>query len=217
MQQLHDINWFVCNLTTPANFFHAMRRQINLPFRKPVRIQYSTVTIIVWKVFFYYNHNMSSYKQCLLQSFVIIQTLFITIMCHHTNIVYYNHVSSYKQCLLQSCVIIQTVFITIMCHHTNSVYYNHVSYKLFITIMCHHTNSVNYNHVSSYKQCLLQSCVIIQTVFITIMCHHTNSVYYNYVSSYKQCLLQSWCVKLMSWYIQSSFKSSILPKSSNEL
>lgn len=38
MQQLHDINWFVCNLTTPANFFHAMRRQINLPFRKPLII-----------------------------------------------------------------------------------------------------------------------------------------------------------------------------------
>jgi hypothetical protein len=91
MQQLHEINWFVCNLTTPANFFHAMRRQINLPFRKPVRIQYSN-NYCVERVF-YYNHNMSSYKQCL-----------------------FNHVSSYKQCLLQSCVIIQTVFITIMCH-----------------------------------------------------------------------------------------------------
>ena len=78
MQQLHDINWFVCNLTTPANFFHAMRRQINLPFRKPVRIQYSN-NYCVERVF-YYNHNMSSYKQCLLQSCVIIQTVFITIM-----------------------------------------------------------------------------------------------------------------------------------------
>ena len=141
MQQLHEINWFVCNLTTPANFFHAMRRQINLPFRKPVRIQYSN-NYCVERVF-YYNHNMSSYKQCLLQSCVIIQTVFITIMCH-------------TKCLLQSCVIIQTVFITIMCHHTNSVYCNHVSYKVFITIMCH-------------TKCLLQSCVIIQTVFITIM------------------------------------------------
>ena len=36
MQQLHDTNWFVCNLTTPANFFHAMRRQMALSFRKPV-------------------------------------------------------------------------------------------------------------------------------------------------------------------------------------
>ena len=99
MQQLHEINWFVCNLTTPANFFHAMRRQINLPFRKPVRIQYSN-NYCVERVF-YYNHNMSSYKQCLLQSCVIIQTVFITIMCH-------------TKCLLQSCVIIQTVFITIM-------------------------------------------------------------------------------------------------------
>jgi hypothetical protein len=120
MQQLHEINWFVCNLTTPANFFHAMRRQINLPFRKPVRIQYSN-NYCVERVF-YYNHNMSSYKQCLLQSCVIIQTVFIAIMCHTKCLlqscviqsVYYNHVSSYKQCLLQSCVIMQTVFITIM-------------------------------------------------------------------------------------------------------
>ncbi len=36
MQQLHDINWFICNFTTPANFFHALRRQMALPFRKPV-------------------------------------------------------------------------------------------------------------------------------------------------------------------------------------
>ncbi|BFZ03136.1 hypothetical protein BsWGS_06175 [Bradybaena similaris] len=36
IQQLHEINWFVGNFTTPANFFHAMRRQIALPFRKPL-------------------------------------------------------------------------------------------------------------------------------------------------------------------------------------
>uniref|UniRef100_A0A1I8G180 2-oxoglutarate dehydrogenase, mitochondrial n=3 Tax=Macrostomum lignano TaxID=282301 RepID=A0A1I8G180_9PLAT len=36
MQQLHDINWFVCNVTTPANYFHLMRRQVLLPFRKPL-------------------------------------------------------------------------------------------------------------------------------------------------------------------------------------
>lgn len=36
IQQLHEINWFVGNLTTPANLFHALRRQIYLPFRKPV-------------------------------------------------------------------------------------------------------------------------------------------------------------------------------------
>lgn len=39
IQQLHETNWFVCNFTTPANFFHAMRRQIALPFRKPVRLK----------------------------------------------------------------------------------------------------------------------------------------------------------------------------------
>lgn len=36
MQQLHEINWFVCNVTTPANYFHMLRRQIRLPFRKPL-------------------------------------------------------------------------------------------------------------------------------------------------------------------------------------
>jgi len=36
IQQLHETNWFVCNFTTPANFFHAMRRQVALPFRKPL-------------------------------------------------------------------------------------------------------------------------------------------------------------------------------------
>ncbi|KAK7482309.1 hypothetical protein BaRGS_00026437 [Batillaria attramentaria] len=36
IQQLHETNWFVCNLTTPANLFHALRRQISLPFRKPL-------------------------------------------------------------------------------------------------------------------------------------------------------------------------------------
>ncbi|XP_066260736.1 2-oxoglutarate dehydrogenase complex component E1 isoform X2 [Euwallacea similis] len=36
VRQLHDINWIITNCTTPANFFHMMRRQIALPFRKPL-------------------------------------------------------------------------------------------------------------------------------------------------------------------------------------
>lgn len=36
IQQLNEANWFVMNLTTPANLFHALRRQIALHFRKPV-------------------------------------------------------------------------------------------------------------------------------------------------------------------------------------
>ncbi|XP_065359562.1 2-oxoglutarate dehydrogenase-like, mitochondrial [Calliphora vicina] len=36
LQQLHDINWIVANCTTPANLFHILRRQIALPFRKPL-------------------------------------------------------------------------------------------------------------------------------------------------------------------------------------
>ncbi|XP_015172854.1 PREDICTED: 2-oxoglutarate dehydrogenase, mitochondrial-like [Polistes dominula] len=37
-RQLFEINWIVCNLTTPANFFHVLRRQILMPFRKPLVI-----------------------------------------------------------------------------------------------------------------------------------------------------------------------------------
>lgn len=37
-QQLNDTNWIVANCTTPANFFHLLRRQVLLPFRKPAII-----------------------------------------------------------------------------------------------------------------------------------------------------------------------------------
>ncbi|XP_047228449.1 2-oxoglutarate dehydrogenase, mitochondrial [Girardinichthys multiradiatus] len=36
MHQLHDCNWIVANCSTPANYFHVLRRQILLPFRKPL-------------------------------------------------------------------------------------------------------------------------------------------------------------------------------------
>ncbi|XP_035230854.1 2-oxoglutarate dehydrogenase, mitochondrial-like [Stegodyphus dumicola] len=36
VRQLHDCNMIVVNCSTPANYFHALRRQIALPFRKPV-------------------------------------------------------------------------------------------------------------------------------------------------------------------------------------
>ncbi|XP_021944060.1 2-oxoglutarate dehydrogenase, mitochondrial isoform X2 [Folsomia candida] len=38
IRQLHDINWIVANCTTPGNYFHILRRQIALPFRKPLII-----------------------------------------------------------------------------------------------------------------------------------------------------------------------------------
>jgi 2-oxoglutarate dehydrogenase E1 component len=31
-----ELNMFVCNVTTPANYFHMIRRQLALPFRKPL-------------------------------------------------------------------------------------------------------------------------------------------------------------------------------------
>ncbi|CAH0556478.1 unnamed protein product [Brassicogethes aeneus] len=35
-KQLNEINWIVANCTTPANIFHILRRQIAMPFRKPL-------------------------------------------------------------------------------------------------------------------------------------------------------------------------------------
>lgn len=34
--QLHDSNMLICNCSTPANLFHVLRRQIAMPFRKPL-------------------------------------------------------------------------------------------------------------------------------------------------------------------------------------
>lgn len=36
MKQLHDTNMIVVNCSTPANYFHVLRRQCILPFRKPL-------------------------------------------------------------------------------------------------------------------------------------------------------------------------------------
>lgn len=42
VHQLYDCNWIVVNCSTPANYFHVLRRQILLPFRKPVSGKQST-------------------------------------------------------------------------------------------------------------------------------------------------------------------------------
>lgn len=36
IRQLSEINWIIANCSTPANYFHILRRQIALPFRKPL-------------------------------------------------------------------------------------------------------------------------------------------------------------------------------------
>ena len=36
LQMCGEDNWQVCNLTTPANYFHALRRQVRRDFRKPL-------------------------------------------------------------------------------------------------------------------------------------------------------------------------------------
>ena len=38
LQMSAEDNWSVCNITTPANYFHALRRQLNRNFRKPLVI-----------------------------------------------------------------------------------------------------------------------------------------------------------------------------------
>jgi 2-oxoglutarate dehydrogenase E1 component len=38
LQLSAEYNMYVCNITTPANLFHFMRRQVSLPFRKPAII-----------------------------------------------------------------------------------------------------------------------------------------------------------------------------------
>ena len=38
VHQLSDINMIVANCSTPANYYHILRRQIALPFRKPLII-----------------------------------------------------------------------------------------------------------------------------------------------------------------------------------
>lgn len=36
LQQCADLNWQICNTTTPANHFHLLRRQVHREFRKPL-------------------------------------------------------------------------------------------------------------------------------------------------------------------------------------
>ena len=36
LQQCADLNWQICNPTTPGNFFHLLRRQVHREFRKPL-------------------------------------------------------------------------------------------------------------------------------------------------------------------------------------
>lgn len=46
MRQLYECNWIVVNCSTPANFFHVLRRQILLPFRKPVSASSSVPSLV---------------------------------------------------------------------------------------------------------------------------------------------------------------------------
>lgn len=45
VQQLYECNWIVVNCSTPANYCHVLRRQILLPFRKPVKCDITITTV----------------------------------------------------------------------------------------------------------------------------------------------------------------------------
>ncbi|XP_017841880.1 2-oxoglutarate dehydrogenase, mitochondrial [Drosophila busckii] len=44
-RQIMNVNWIVTNLTTPANLFHALRRQVAMGFRKPL-INFSPKSVL---------------------------------------------------------------------------------------------------------------------------------------------------------------------------
>lgn len=46
VQQLYDCNWIVVNCSAPANYCHALRRQVLLPFRKPVTVTFNFLVFL---------------------------------------------------------------------------------------------------------------------------------------------------------------------------
>ncbi|XP_017028858.1 2-oxoglutarate dehydrogenase complex component E1 [Drosophila kikkawai] len=44
-RQLMNVNWIITNLSTPANFFHCLRRQVKMGFRKPL-INFSPKSVL---------------------------------------------------------------------------------------------------------------------------------------------------------------------------
>jgi len=64
-RQLNDTNWIVANPTTPANFFHLLRRQIYVPFRKPL-------IVFTPKVFFKFFFNIFKFFEIKSIFFVIL-------------------------------------------------------------------------------------------------------------------------------------------------
>ncbi len=68
--QLAECNWQVVNCTTPANIFHVLRRQIALPFRKPVSLNLWASCILILRLklkyfrgLYRYNVNIYVYVQ----------------------------------------------------------------------------------------------------------------------------------------------------------
>lgn len=52
MKQLHDINMIVADCSTPASYFHILRRQIALPFRKPVSFAFEKLLCLCFQLMF---------------------------------------------------------------------------------------------------------------------------------------------------------------------
>ncbi len=46
LQQCGNFNMIVTNITTPSNFYHALRRQMAFPFRKPTMVNMSPKSLL---------------------------------------------------------------------------------------------------------------------------------------------------------------------------
>lgn len=64
VQQLNDCNWIVVNCSTPANYCHVLRRQILLPFRKPVKCN------VIFTIFYVCFALKSCYIDCIALKYI---------------------------------------------------------------------------------------------------------------------------------------------------
>ena len=65
VQQLYDCNWIVVNCSTPANYCHVLRRQILLPFRKPVKCNTVFIMCVLLSCSLCHMINYLSFENCI--------------------------------------------------------------------------------------------------------------------------------------------------------
>ena len=87
VHQLFDCNWVVVNCSTPANFCHMLRRQVLLPFRKPVRSPPASFTHPWFHLTFCNIFRMQVYRS------VLVVAVTTTITAVHVNLSYNNYLN----------------------------------------------------------------------------------------------------------------------------